>query len=77
MKPETSEKENCEHCSKTYRRHRYHCNRGEAVYGLGIIGSLVYFWGSASTFLMFVFGFFKAVFWPAFLVYEALKFLQM
>jgi len=70
------DKENCEHNFK-YRKHYRGAHGGEAVYGLGIIGALVYYWGSASTFLLFVIGFFKAVFWPAFLVYEALKFLQM
>jgi hypothetical protein len=44
-------------------------------YGLGFIGAAVYFIGSAGSFWMGVLGFLKAIVWPAFLVYEALKFL--
>lgn len=70
------DKENFEHNHK-HRKYHHGAKGGEAVYGLGIIGALVYYWGSASTFLLFLFGFFKAVFWPAFLVYEVLKSLHM
>jgi predicted small integral membrane protein len=53
-------------------------NAGSApVYGLGFIGALVYYIGHAATFWLGVVGFFKAIFWPAFLVYEALKYLSM
>ena len=45
-----------------------------AVYGLGFIGSLVYFISTAASFWMGVFGVVKAILWPAFLVYEAFKF---
>lgn len=48
---------------------------GGAIYGLGFIGSLIYYILNATGFWNGVFGFFKAVFWPAFLVYELLKFL--
>lgn len=47
------------------------------IYGLGFIGALVYYIGSATTFWMGVLGFFKAIVWPALLVYEALKYLSM
>lgn len=47
------------------------------IYGLGFIGALVYYLGSATTFWMGVLGFFKAIVWPALLVYEALKYLNM
>ncbi len=46
---------------------------GSAVYGLGFIGALVYFITTAPTFLDAVVGFFKALFWPAFLIYGGLK----
>jgi len=46
---------------------------GSAVYGLGFLGALVYFITTAPTFLDAVVGFFKALFWPAFLVYAALQ----
>jgi hypothetical protein len=46
-----------------------------AVYGLGLIGAAVYFISNAASFWMGVLGFFKAIVWPAFLVYEAFKYL--
>lgn len=46
-----------------------------ALYGLGFIGTAVYFIGNASSFWIGVGGFLKALVWPAFLVYEAFKFL--
>jgi len=50
------------------------CN---AVYGLGFIGAAVYFISAASSFWMGVFGFLKAIVWPAFLVFEAFQKLAM
>jgi len=56
-----------------------HHNRGasEAVYGLGLIGAWVYYFTHAGSFMLGVLGFFKGIFWPAFLVYELLKFLNI
>jgi hypothetical protein len=48
-----------------------------AIYGLGFIGAAVYFISHATGFWVGVFGFFKALVWPAFLVYEAFKQLAM
>ncbi len=53
------------------------CGCGSAAYGLGFIGSLVYYVSTAATFWLAVLGFFKALVWPAFLVYGLLKFLGM
>lgn len=50
-------------------------NGGGAVYGLGIIGAAIYFIGKATTFWLGVLAILKAIVWPAFLVYELLKFL--
>lgn len=50
---------------------------GGAVYGLGFIGAAIYFISTATTFWLGVLGFLKAIVWPAFLVFEALKFLGM
>ena len=48
---------------------------GGAFYGLGVIGAAVYyipisvgFWGGVA-------GFLKAIVWPAFLIFELLKFI--
>ncbi len=49
----------------------------EAVYGLGLIGALVYYIGHSATFLLGLLGVLKSIVWPAMLVYEALKYLHM
>ncbi|MEO0331376.1 MAG: hypothetical protein AAF223_06800 [Bacteroidota bacterium] len=43
------------------------------IYGLGFIGSVVYFITHAETFWMGVWGLLKAIVWPAFLIYEAFE----
>ena len=48
----------------------------DAVYGLGLIGAWVYYIGRATTNQERVRGFFKGLFWPAFLVYDLLVFLN-
>lgn len=48
-----------------------------AVYGLGFIGAAIYFISTACSFWMGVLGFLKAIVWPAFMVYEAFKYLGM
>ena len=48
-----------------------------AIYGLGFIGSVVYFISHATGFWMGVLGILKSIVWPAFLVYEAMKHLGM
>lgn len=45
---------------------------GGAVYGLGFIGAAIYYIQTATTFWGGVLGFFKAIVWPAFLVYKLL-----
>jgi hypothetical protein len=44
---------------------------GNAVYGLGLIGALVYYIQAADSFWEGLLGIVQANFWPAFLVYEA------
>jgi hypothetical protein len=48
-----------------------------AVYGFGLIGAAIYFISQATSFWLGVLGFLKALVWPAFLVYEAMKALGM
>lgn len=50
-----------------------HSTSSNAVYGLGFIGAAIYYIMQATGFWMGVLGFLKALLWPAFLVYEALK----
>jgi hypothetical protein len=52
----------------------YRGGASETVYGLGFLGALVYYIGHATTLWIGLLGFFKAIFWPAVLVYEALHF---
>ena len=47
------------------------------VYGLAFIGSLIYYFQHAATLWDVLLGFFKALFWPALLIYKILEFLQM
>ena len=47
------------------------------IYGMGFIGALVYYISHATSFWMGALGILKAIFWPGFLVYEALKALGM
>lgn len=61
------------HKKKYYRRG----TASNAIYGLGMIGAWIYFISTATTFWMGVLGFLKGIVWPAFLVYEALKYLNM
>jgi hypothetical protein len=49
----------------------------DSVYGLGFIGALVYFISQAKDFREGVIGFFKAIVWPAILVYEIFKLLKI
>lgn len=44
-----------------------------AIYGLGFIGAVIYYISAATGFWSGVLGVLKALVWPAFLVYEALK----
>jgi len=44
-----------------------------AVYGVGLIGAAIYYISTATSFWIGVLGILKALVWPAFLVYEALK----
>jgi hypothetical protein len=52
-------------------------HQGQAVYGLGFIGSAIYYVSTATSFWMGVLGILKAIVWPAFLVYELFKFLAI
>ena len=50
---------------------------GGALYGLGFIGALVYYISTATSFWNGVWGVIKALLWPAFLIYQAMKSLGM
>lgn len=50
------------------------CN---AVYGMGLIGALVYNIQYAQGFSEILWGLVKSLFWPAFLIYEVLSAMQI
>lgn len=60
-----------EKCSCGCKCH-YH-KMGGSVYGLGFIGAAIYNISTAAGFWMGVLGFLKALVWPAFLVFGAMK----
>jgi hypothetical protein len=49
---------------------------GDAVYALGTIGSLVYYVQQAHGIWLITLAVLKAVVWPAFVVYDLLKFIH-
>jgi hypothetical protein len=55
---------------------KHHAGSG-ALYGLGVIGALVYYLQHAATFIAGVIGVVKAVFWPAVVLYKVLQLLKM
>lgn len=69
-------KDNFDCCERHPWHHHKMCGGG-AVYGLGFIGAAVYYISNATGFWMGVLGLLKALVWPAFLVFHALKFLGM
>jgi len=52
-------------------------NQASFIWFLGFIGAFIYYIQQATSFWIGVLGFFKAIVWPAFLVYGLLKFLKM
>jgi hypothetical protein len=52
------------------------CGGGGGIYFLGFIGATVYFIQAADGFWSGVLGVLKALVWPAFLIYDVLKFLS-
>ena len=57
------------------RRSGGNAGGGGAVYGLGLIGALVWYIREAGDFWSGVVGVLKALVWPAFLIYDLLRFL--
>ena len=64
---------NHEEVHKHYH-HGHHASNG-CLYGLGFIGSAVFFISQAGTFWQGVLGFLKALIWPALMAYEVFKYL--
>jgi hypothetical protein len=58
---------------KTMKKEMQQSAPSGAVYGLGLIGAAIYFIMQATGFWAGVLGILKAIVWPAFLVFDALK----
>jgi hypothetical protein len=65
-----SKKKSCKH-------NNINCGSGGMLYSLGFIGAFVYYLTSTTGFWAGVLGFFKALVWPVFIVFELMKFLGM
>ena len=57
------------------RKGKFVCNSGTGAYGLGFLGAVIYYISTADGFWMGILGILKAIVWPAFLVFELLKYL--
>ncbi len=51
--------------------------QNNAIYGIGIVGAVIYYISTAASFWGGVLGILKAILWPGFMVYELMKFLAM
>jgi hypothetical protein len=58
------------------KKHMHNHATCGGIYGLGFLGSAVYFIQHAATFWEGVLGFFQAMVWPAVLIYKLLEFLK-
>ena len=54
-----------------------HHHGGGAVYGLGFIGAVIYYFQQATKLWEGVLGFVKALAWPGILIYKLLEFLKL
>jgi hypothetical protein len=55
---------------------KYGSSSADAVYGIGLIGAWVFYLSRAKSFQEGAIGFLKGIFWPAFMVYALLKYLE-
>ena len=76
IKEEKTSEENPTEQNKPEIRMKVQGGSSDTVYALGLIGAWIYYIGRATSFRQGVLGFFKGLFWPVFLVYELLKFLD-
>jgi len=73
-KKKTKKKSKTEECCCSSKDFKNMCNGG-CLYFMGFVGAAVYYIQTATSFWMGVWGVIKALLWPAFLVYDALKYL--
>lgn len=49
---------------------------GGSIYGLGFLGAVIYYFQHAASLQDGLWGLFKAIFWPSFLVYKLIEILK-
>lgn len=90
MKEQTS-KDSCEDFAKKCeekwekkadkcgKNNKCHCHHGEwgGTYFLAFVGAAFYFCQGAPTFWLWLVGIFKALFWPAFLIYKVFTMIHL
>lgn len=70
-------KETLQEKKKWHHHVRDNGGHGAAVYGLGLIGALIYYLQHATTFASVLFGIIKAILWPAFIVFRLHEYLHL
>jgi len=58
-------------------KNNYSPSTASGIYGLGLIGSLIYFLPHATTFWSVILGILQSFAWPAVLVYNLLNFFRL
>lgn len=72
------ESKDCKDCCKGMHHHHHGGNAGGgAVYGLGLIGAAIYYFQHSVVTMDYVYGFLKALVWPAFLIHKIFTLLGM
>jgi hypothetical protein len=65
-----------EKTDKKHKSERMSGGSGGAMYVLGLIGALIFYFQQADTFWLYVAAVLKALVWPAFVVYDLLNFIH-
>jgi len=66
-----------ENCNLEHGNRRGNNAASGGIYGLAFVGALIYFIQHADTFWIGVLGFFKALVWPAIVIYKVLEFFNL
>jgi hypothetical protein len=64
-------------CKKDFNKKGGICKMGDAVYGLGFIGAVVYFIQHSHSLGEGIMAILKAIVWPALVVFKLLSFLKI
>ncbi len=62
---------------KKWHRHVSNNSAPGVIYGLGVLGAIIYYLQHATTFWMGIIGILKAIVWPAFIVFRLHEFFKL